>query len=496
MAEIIVRDTIEGVAAVPVHGDTPSPAEPVEGSRLLESRSTTHIAMPDLLHGESATEDISDKTPIDMDDFSDASVELSKKRFLLNLAVALHSYGDTTHRTEYLLGAVADSLGIKADVGAFPNFILVSFLSKDSDPAKSELHHLPIKGGLDVDKLGRMDMLCTKVVKHSVSLDEAWKEMTAIRKADVCFPLWVQMLAYPLSGFSCSLTFFGGGLWDAGIATLGGLVVAGLVLIGMKFKNINRVMEFVSAAFVGFLTRVITGASNADSCFLATSISALVWFLPGLSITQAVTEIASRSMISGVARLVYAVSISLQLGFGLSIGSWLAFWVNSSTPYICHPVAMHWYVLSFFGVAISFNILLNANLAQWPTMTLASAIGLVISDLAGQSLDPNLSTMLAALAIGIFGNIATQFPTQNALSIILSGILVLVPGSVGLRGVNALLQNDAVSGIQFGFSMLLIALSIAIGLIASRIISNSPHRHHYTPYTMAHSSRLREMPPI
>lgn len=37
---------------------------------------------------------------------------------------------------------------------------------------------------------------------------------------------------------------------------------------------------------------------------------------------------------------------------------------------------------------------------------------------------------------------------------------MLVPGSISVRGVSALLSDDVVSGINFGFSMLTVALSI------------------------------------
>jgi Na+/H+-dicarboxylate symporter len=46
----------------------------------------------------------------------------------------------------------------------------------------------------------------------------------------------------------------------------------------------------------------------------------------------------------------------------------------------------------------------------------------------------------------------------------------LVPGSVGVRGVKALMENDIVSGIQFGFSMLTIALSIIVGLFVANML--------------------------
>ena len=339
------------------------------------------------------------------------------------------------------------------------------------------------------------------MVSHKISIESAWDEMKVIRESPPCFNVWIQTLSYPLSGFACALTFFGGSLYDSGIAGLGGLLVGLCALAATKIRAISRFLEFLGAFLVGILTRIVTGSSPAQSCFLAISISALVWFLPGLSITQSVMEIASRSVISGVSRLVYAISVALQLGFGLALGSLVVFWGPSESYTNCTAIDRRWHFLTFFGVAISFNILLNANFSQWPGMTIASGLGLLVSELASSSLDPNLTTMLAALTIGMFGFIMARFSHnhQNALTIVLSGILMLVPGSVGLRGVNALLQNDTVSGTQFGFSMLVVALSIAIGLLVARMCVQGQVRLRLNPNNMAqhpHYNRLRELPPL
>lgn len=424
-----------------------------------------------------------------------------RRQFLIELVMSLHGVGGTTHRTEHLISAVAEKLGVLADVIAFPNFALVSFLSPDGDPTKSELHHLPITGGLDLDKLGRIDAVCQDLLTDKLDPMRAWTAAAAIAHAAPCFPPWVQFLSYPVCGFSCALTFFGGGMLEAGIATLCAVLVGLLVLLGTRVPTLNRVMEFVCAFSVGFLTRVLTGADTNDACYLIIALSALVWFLPGLSITQAVMEISSRSMISGVARLVYAFSIALQLGFGMALGSELAWWASPLITTTCVPVNRLWHILTFFGVAGSFNVLLNANLRQWPGMTFASAVGLLISEF-GASLDPNLITMLCALTVGLLGTALARYLNQNALTIILSGILMLVPGSVGLRGVTALLQQNTVSGVQFGFSMLLIALSIAIGLLVARLASNTPPLRprlrgpSASPDARMSLVRLKDLPPI
>ena len=118
--------------------------------------------------------------------------------------------------------------------------------------------------------------LFQELVAGKIDASHAWERVNNIAKVPPCFPLWAQFLSYPLSGFSCALTFFGGGLLEAGIATLCAVMVGVLVLVGMRVNTLNRVMEFVCAFFVGFLTRVLTGADPTHGCFVTIALSALV----------------------------------------------------------------------------------------------------------------------------------------------------------------------------------------------------------------------------
>jgi len=52
----------------------------------------------------------------------------------------------------------------------------------------------------------------------------------------------------------------------------------------------------------------------------------------------------------------------------------------------------------------------------------------------------------------------------------LAGILLLVPGSIGVVGVGFLISNDIISGITFGFRMIIIALSITVGMLLGNAI--------------------------
>lgn len=50
-----------------------------------------------------------------------------RRRFLIRLAMALHSYGSSAARTEYLIDKAADKLDVKANISVFPSLILLSF---------------------------------------------------------------------------------------------------------------------------------------------------------------------------------------------------------------------------------------------------------------------------------------------------------------------------------------------------------------------------------
>jgi uncharacterized membrane protein YjjB (DUF3815 family) len=51
------------------------------------------------------------------------------------------------------------------------------------------------------------------------------------------------------------------------------------------------------------------------------------------------------------------------------------------------------------------------------------------------------------------------------------GILLLVPGSVGFRGLTSLLEREAVTGIETIFSMILTAMALVAGLLIAAAIA-------------------------
>jgi hypothetical protein len=68
------------------------------------------------------------------------------------------------------------------------------------------------------------------------------------------------------------------------------------------------------------------------------------------------------------------------------------------------------------------------------------------------------------------GTAYSQFTGDLPLVMILSGILLLVPGGIGVQGVAAMLQDDVLSGMGFVFDMVVVGLSITLGLLVAKIL--------------------------
>ncbi|XP_024384416.1 uncharacterized protein C7D4.12c [Physcomitrium patens] len=396
-----------------------------------------------------------------------------RRRFLIRLAIALHSYGSSASRTEYLIDKAADKLNVKANISVFPSLILLSFPGVDlHDPNQKEIYMIQVDPDLDVDKLGRADELANGVGQESAPLLLAYWRLKAIASAPPEFGKWWKLFGFSLSGSMSSLLFFNGSLWDALFSLLLGFIVGILDILASRSNLYGSVFEFTAALVVSFLARTFqVYFKSYELCFFAMALSALVQLLPGLSLTLGVSEMVAKSHVTGTSRVMNALFSALQLGFGLAMGENLVVWAPKPVTAECvSPTLPLWLKFVWFcAYTLSSNILLNARLDQWPGMTLASFVGYVVSEVTGLKLSSSASSVISAFAVGITGTTYSRFTGDLPLVMVLSGILLLVPGGIGVQGVTRMLGDDVLSGLGFVFDMVMVGLSITLGLLIAKI---------------------------
>ncbi|KAJ3351620.1 hypothetical protein HDU83_008775 [Entophlyctis luteolus] len=399
--------------------------------------------------------------------------EHMKRDFLLKLARTFQLYGAPSHRLEYHMAHVSKSLGVKAEFILFPQLILISF---GGETHRQNTYFLRAPGGTNMGKLAQVNALCETLTQKLIKIDDAVDLLDGLREAKD-YPDWAMLLTYPVTSFGIALMLFQISWVESCIAG------KYIVFMGRWFWILNLGYH---SLIVTFITRSVqTPIHNAGLPFdyLKVTLSSLAAFLPGLSLTIAIIELATRNLVSGTVRLFGALFTAMMIGFGMTIGGALVLWdSSSSTGPSYSPPSQLWAILFYIPMAIGVNVLFQANIRQWPIMTLSSVLGYVTSIVL--NLVPQLKsnstvvTALCALVIGLTGNIYSRITNDVAVAPILSGILIQVPGSLSVKSTLNLFgstssgnsTSNIVDGVNFVFQMLTIGMSLAMGLFVATLI--------------------------
>ena len=119
-----------------------------------------------------------------------------------------------------------------------------------------------------------------------------------------------------------------------------------------------------------------------------------------------------------------------------------------------------------------------AILCRTPPRELLFAVGVaLLSSAVARALPgPGGATLGAALAAGIAGVASRFFPLSPSLS--LPALLLLVPGSIGVRSAAMLLGDDLIPGLQTAILAAITACALAVGLLVGHALATAPSPHH------------------
>jgi uncharacterized membrane protein YjjP (DUF1212 family) len=385
--------------------------------------------------------------------------------FVLAFARALHRFGTPAHRLEEALGNVCRSLGLEAELFTTPTAIIISF--GGAHELRTRL--LRVEGGeLDMGKLERIDALGDRVIAHEISAQEGRAQLATILAAPKQFGRLVSTLALGVTAGALAV-FFGGTLEDVTLAGAIGLALGLLAQLISRSTDQTRVFELVGAAFAAFTAAVMSAWSPRISPSLVT-LAALVILLPGLSLTVAMNELATRNLIAGTARLMSAVIVLLELVVGVAIGERAAIalvHVRTGLPGTL-PEYANWIALVASSVGVS--VLVEAQLRAFGWILGACVVGYVGSRYGTAWLGPQMGVMVGAFALGVMSNLYARLLGRPAQVVQVPAVLLLVPGSMGLRGMTSLLDKETLTGIETVFAMFIVATAIVAGLLIANAV--------------------------
>jgi uncharacterized membrane protein YjjB (DUF3815 family) len=198
-------------------------------------------------------------------------------------------------------------------------------------------------------------------------------------------------------------------------------------------------------------------------------------------LTTSVAELSMRHLSAGSARLLGTLALLLTMGVGVGIGNRCAVLLTRTVPAVpMESLPWVWDLLGILCMWLAFVVLLRASRPQvfWVLFAVGLAYGgtRLVQDLLG----PELGAFLGALFVGCSANLFARWHRQPEAVVRTPGLLLLVPGSLGFRGLT--MATMAVGGdataisasVPFLLEMMFVSAAIVGGLLMSSVVVPPP----------------------
>jgi uncharacterized membrane protein YjjP (DUF1212 family) len=385
--------------------------------------------------------------------------------FIEKLARALHRYGYSAPHIEDALTAVCARLGIRGEFFATPTAI---FATLESPEYEDTFLIRVAPGGINLDKLSRLDRLTHDVADGRVPVPDASRQIDEIRATPPRYRGKARVVAAVVAS-ACSARFFGGGWREVVACGVIGCVTGLLELIGRRDRRF-ALHEPVSAFLAGLIACMAAAWMPPISLFIATC-GGLIILLPGLTVTTAISELATQHLASGTSRMMSALILFLTMGFGLAVGLKVGL-VSFAPPLEATSVPLPTWTLfvALLLAPIAFLVRFQANPRDTLSIVVICALAFGCARLGSQTLGISNGAFAGALAVGVASGLHSRWRNRPALVTSTVGIIMLVPGSVGFRSITNIIARDPIAGIQTAIAMIVTAVAIVTGLLLARVI--------------------------
>ncbi len=399
--------------------------------------------------------------PVESSALSTASDLPRLGRFLRDLGRALHVSGAPAQELERRLNETGRQLGVTVEGFAVLTFLALTLVDTDGQ-RRVELLRLP-PYDYNMARLIELEALCSEIDGC-----ERLAEYEQRLAATMALPVPWSGISFIALGFllsaSVALLLRGGWMEMLCGGAVGAAFVGG-ILACARFPRLGPAVPVILCTLAALLAQALAWFFPQQNPFVS-AVAGVVFMLPGFMLTVAMSELATQNYLAGSGRLTGAFLQLFLMGAGLAIGTQIA-----QTLY---PVAAQGVVTPLPGwaiwpaVAVLGISLLAVLQAPWSAV-LVSAGGCLLAwagySLAGAALGYVVGAFCGAFALGVGGHLYHALSGRPSLLLQSPGLITLVPGSMGFRGVHALLAQDSAAGISLITEMLLTGAVLAVGLL-------------------------------
>lgn len=373
----------------------------------------------------------------------------------IELARYLHEAGAPAHRIEETVGAVARLTGSRAQLFSTPTFLLCSVGEGENAQTRAERMQ---PSEYDIRRLMGVDALIDEAIRGETPLESVIERLRALKVSHYTKAL--RPPAFMILSASMAVVF-GGGLYDAIASAAVGLAIGAVTLGRWRSAHLLN----ITAAFVASLAGAIANRTLGGSA-ATIALASLIALIPGLTLTLGLTELATRHLTSGTSRLMAALIAFLELGFGAAVGQrTIAQFAGPAHPSL--DIVMPEWIAQAMVVPASLGLLVlfNVPLRRYLVILISSVIAFLGARFGALALGPLLGVSLGAFAVGAASNAYARIAREPATLPLVPAVLLLVPGSIGYRGLESYLAAETAQAIDAVFATFVIGTSIVTGLL-------------------------------
>jgi uncharacterized membrane protein YjjP (DUF1212 family) len=400
-----------------------------------------------------------------------------RTRFITDFARRLHLAGVSAARLEGAVQSTARSIGVDCQIWSSPTGILLS-IGEPGEPSTQQTRVLRLDPAEpDLSDLVKLDEIAELVIAGDIGVVEASERLLALdQRPDRPYEVW-SIMAFGLAAAAVAGLLRTSWL-DISVAGALGLVIGTIAVRARSRPHLAAASEAIAAI-------VATVLAAAFSHFVAplsiqtVVIAALIVLMPGLSLTTAVNELASQQLVTGTARFAGAMVVLFKLTFGSVAGAqivnalgWTARTVQGT------PLPVFVEVVAMFAAAFSFAILFRAKKRDIPLVMASAVMGYVLTRVAGAWFAPGETTgvtfaggvFFSSLVMAALANVYGRVARRPATLVRLPSIMLLVPGSVGFRGLTSLMERDYTLGMDTAVAVLSALVALMAGLLFGSVL--------------------------
>ena len=381
----------------------------------------------------------------------------------------------STDRLEGAVLTVSKRLGVRTEIWCNPTGIILSFSSpQKSDGAEITRVLRLAPGDINLKALAMVDDIAERVTDGRLDVDAGLEALTVLDRPARREKLAITVLAFGLASGSVAALLRTS--WaDVLASALIGLLIGLLSTASAQRPRLHEASDAIAAMLATFSALAIAAFLTPLS-LQTVVIASLIVLMPGLMLTTAVAELSSQNWASGTARFAGATVALLKLTFGTIVATQAAHALGWQPQLISAPQLPAWAEWVGLGVgSAAFAVLFGAARRDFLVVMAGAWIGYGLTRLGGQI--PGLSSdtfaggvFLAGLGVAVVSNAFGRIFRRPGALLRVSGIILLVPGSVGFRSLSSVLERDVVLGLDTAVAVLSALIALVAGLLFGNLL--------------------------